>query len=100
MAEAGKELTLKIIFDTLLEMRTHRWGLIQTEQQLKFSVDAIIAGLKSTDLVNGHNNGCDKQSNHHTNGKRLKEDKESDDNTDNEESEGQSKSKKRKNSES
>ena len=98
MAEAGKELSLKIIFDTLLEMRTQRWGLIQTEQQLKFSVDAIIAGLKSTDLVNGHNSS--KQSNHHTNGKRLKEDKESDDNTDNEENEGQSKSKKRKNSES
>ena len=98
MAEAGTELTLKIIFDTLLEMRTQRWGLIQTEQQLKFSVDAIIHGLKNTDLVNGHSS-CGKQSNH-TNGKRLKEDRESDDNTDNENDEGQSKSKKRKNSES
>ena len=102
MAETGKELSLKIIFDTLLEMRTQRWGLIQTEQQLKFSVDAIIHGLKNIDLVSGHNTGtaASKQSNH-TNGKRLKEDRECDDSTDNEnDDEGQSKSKKRKNSES
>ena len=29
-----------------VEMRTYRMGLIQTEEQLRFSVDAIVEGLK------------------------------------------------------
>lgn len=101
MAEDGKSLTLNIILETLLEMRTQRWGLIQTEQQLRFSVDAIVHGLKNVDLMSGKASDTGKQT-HHTNGKRLKEDsEESGDSTDNDkEEDGQSKSKKRKNSES
>ena len=33
--------------ETLLDMRTYRMGLIQTEDQLRFSVDAIVQGVKN-----------------------------------------------------
>ena len=42
LASMGIRLDLKLVLETLLDMRTYRKGLIQTEQQLKFSVDAII----------------------------------------------------------
>ena len=45
LASQNTDLTLKTVFDTLMELRTYRRGLIQTEQQLKFSVDAILQGL-------------------------------------------------------
>ena len=47
----GVELSLQAVLDTLLDLRTYRRGLIQTEQQLKFSVDAILQGLRDLDLV-------------------------------------------------
>ena len=67
LASMGVELNLKVVLDTLLDLRTYRKGLIQTEQQLKFSADAIIQGLKELDLTpsNGHDSG------HLTGGKRL-----------------------------
>ena len=34
------------VLETLLEMRTQRMGLIQTEDQLRFSVEALILALK------------------------------------------------------
>ena len=95
IAETNKDLNLKVVFDTLMEMRTFRRGLIQTEQQLRFSVEAIVQGLKSLELTQDI---CSKQNNH-TNGKRLKDaDTDSEDTEDQEDC--QSKSKKRKNSES
>ena len=63
LASLGVELSLKKIIATLLSMRTHRWGLVQTEFQLKFSVDAIIEGLKDIETV-----ACDAGQ---VNGKRL-----------------------------
>ena len=63
LASLGVELTLKKIIDTLLGLRTYRRGLVQTEFQLKFSVDAIIEGLKDVETV-----ACDGA---HVNGKRL-----------------------------
>ena len=42
LASLGVKLDLKLVLETLLDLRTYRKGLIQTEQQLKFSVDAIV----------------------------------------------------------
>ena len=42
LASLGVKLDLNLVLETLLDLRTYRKGLIQTEQQLKFSVDAII----------------------------------------------------------
>jgi len=81
------ELTLKRVLDTLVEMRTYRMGLIQTEEQLRFSVDAIVEGLKML------RTGVKERK--YLNGKRLKEvdgEEESDDN--------QTSPKRRKNSQS
>ena len=68
-------------------MRTYRMGLIQTEEQLRFSVDAIVEGLKMLRA------GVKERK--YLNGKRLKEldgEDESDDN--------QTSPKRRKNSQS
>jgi len=69
LASMGVELSLKVVLDTLLDLRTYRKGLIQTEQQLKFSADAIIQGLKELDLT--PSNGHDQGSGHLAGGKRL-----------------------------
>ena len=43
------------VLETLLEMRTQRMGLIQTEDQLRFSVEALILALKRLQgEVSGH----------------------------------------------
>merc|ERR1712110_483853 len=46
IAESGVQLNLTLVLETLLEMRTQRMGLIQTEDQLRFSVEALILALK------------------------------------------------------
>ena len=46
LANQGQQLSLHEILEMLLQMRTCRMGLIQTEEQLKFSVKAIIEGVK------------------------------------------------------
>jgi len=46
LAETGVQLNLALVLETLLEMRTQRMGLIQTEDQLRFSVEALILALK------------------------------------------------------
>jgi len=46
LAETGVQLNLALVVETLLEMRTQRMGLIQTEDQLRFSVEALILALK------------------------------------------------------
>ena len=61
----GEEFSLSSVVEMLLDMRTYRMGLVQTEDQLKFSVDAIVQevkqeqGEKKAGLVQ------------HVNGKRL-----------------------------
>jgi len=89
MASQGVEINMRKVMETLLDMRTYRMGLIQTREQLSFSVDAIVQGLKSLEV------GTGSLSVHqaHLNGKRLKE---KDDNDD--ESQSSPKTKKRKNS--
>ena len=42
---AGDQCDSQVV-ETLLEMRTQRMGLIQTEDQLRFSVEALILALK------------------------------------------------------
>merc|ERR1711994_523424 len=56
-------------------MRTYRMGLIQTREQLSFSVDAIVQRLKRLEV------GTGSLSVHqaHLNGKRLKEKDDNDD---------------------
>lgn len=44
MAANGEDLTLDLVKETLMDMRTYRFGLVQTEEQLRFSISAIIAG--------------------------------------------------------
>jgi len=44
MAAAGENMTLELVKETLLDMRDHRVGLVQTEDQLRFSISAIVAG--------------------------------------------------------
>ena len=51
----------------MLTLLTIRWGLIQTEDQLRFSVEAIVAGLRELAAPAPHT------ATHHTNGKRLME---------------------------
>ena len=46
----GEELSLSKVVEMLLDMRTYRMGLIQTEDQLRFSVDAIVQGVKQIGL--------------------------------------------------
>ena len=89
MASLGIEINMRKVMETLLDMRTYRMGLIQTSDQLQFSVSAIIQGLKSLELGNSAASPHQVQ----LNGKRLKDrDSENED-----EEDGQSK-KKRKNS--
>ena len=75
--------------ETLLDMRTYRMGLIQTSDQLQFSVDAIVQGLKTLEIEK-----C-VVSRGTMNGKRLKEN-DTDDNEEDDQS--NQKMKKRKNS--
>jgi len=90
MASLGIEINMRKVMETLLDMRTYRMGLIQTSDQLQFSVAAIIQGLKSLELGNAAASPHQVQ----LNGKRLK-----DRNSENEDEEdGQSSQKKRKNS--
>lgn len=44
LAAEGKELSMATVRSVLMAMRGQRMGLIQTEDQLRFSVSAIIAG--------------------------------------------------------
>ena len=92
MASLGIEINMRKVMETLLDMRTYRMGLIQTSDQLQFSVEAIIQGLKTLEVENGGASPREVQ----LNGKRLKE-RHSDEE---EEEDGQSsqKTKKRKNS--
>ena len=68
LAAMGESLSLNSVIESLLEMRTYRMGLIQTEDQLKFSVDAIVQGVKQLGLEQGEKRGEVVQ---HVNGKRL-----------------------------
>lgn len=58
-----EQLSLRKVLQVLMEMRTFRVGLIQTEDQLKFSVSAIVQGSKLLGISQGV----------HVNGKRLAE---------------------------
>jgi len=89
LASLGVKLDLKLVLETLLDLRTYRKGLIQTEQQLKFSVDAIVQGLREMDVEDDNDRAV------HLNGKRLK-----DTDTDEDDNENHSNAKKRKNSQS
>ena len=84
----GEELSLSKVVEMLLDMRTYRMGLIQTEDQLRFSVDAIVQGVKQEQ---GEKKAGLVQ---HGNGKRLAE------NEAGEELDNHGGAKKRKNSES
>lgn len=57
VAEGGVELTLPMVLDTLMDMRAQRMGLIQTEDQLRFSVDAIVLGVKRLQAAEGGEGG-------------------------------------------
>jgi len=93
MASRKIEITMRKVMETLLDMRTYRMGLIQTSEQLSFSVDAIVQGLKSLEV------GAASSSQPHLNGKRLKDnDTDPEDGDDDDDSQSSPKSKKRKNS--
>ena len=77
MASLGIEINMRKVMETLLDMRTYRMGLIQTADQLQFSVEAIIQGLKSLEVENVAASPHQVQ----LNGKRLK-DKDSEDEDD------------------
>jgi len=68
MAALGEELSLRSVVETLLDMRTYRMGLIQTEHQLRFSVDAIVQGVKKIGIEQE-----EKKTVQHMNGKRVAE---------------------------
>lgn len=91
MASLGIEINMRKVMETLLDMRTYRMGLIQTADQLQFSVEAIIQGLKSLEVENAAASPHQVQ----LNGKRLK-DKDSED-EDEEDGQSSQKTKKRKN---
>jgi len=46
------------IFDVLLEMRLCRNGLVQTPEQLRFSLDAITTAMSAMDFAAPAINGC------------------------------------------
>jgi len=89
MAAMGVDMNLDLVKETLMEMRTYRLGLVQTEDQLRFSVSAIIAGSErfahaqeEDDTVEEEEGGCCAVANGHsseggvnnsrlTNGKRV-----------------------------
>jgi len=50
MAEAGQELTWETVKEVLETLRSGRQGCVQTSQQLRFSVDAILLGLERLGL--------------------------------------------------
>merc|ERR1711942_220856 len=47
LASKGEELSLKRVINILLDLRTQRMGLIQTDDQLKFSAKAIVKGINN-----------------------------------------------------
>jgi len=61
-----KDISLQYVRSLLLNMRTQRMGLIQTEEQLRFSVSAILlghsqmknSGCNASSITNGASNGC------------------------------------------
>jgi len=61
-----KDISLQYVRSLLLNMRTQRMGLIQTEEQLRFSVSAILLGhsqmknsaCNASSITNGASNGC------------------------------------------
>lgn len=63
LAESGTELSVKLVLETLQGMRTQRFGLIQTQEQLRFSVDALVLGVKRLQREEVRPSSC---------GKRLK----------------------------
>ena len=65
MASLGEELSLSSVVESLLDMRTYRMGLIQTEDQLRFSVEAIVQGVKKV--------GLEQEEKKQKNGKRVAE---------------------------
>ena len=50
LASYGEIVHMKEVVNVLLEMRTYRKGLIQTEDQLQFSVKTIIQGIKRLNI--------------------------------------------------
>jgi len=94
LAGMGEELSLRRVVETLLDMRTYRMGLIQTEDQLRFSVESIVQGVKQLGLEKGEKKTCDVH--HHVNGKRMKDD----DIGEQEDRDSHASAKKRKNSQS
>jgi len=50
LAARGEELSISSVVESLLDMRTYRMGLVQTDDQLRFSVDAIVQGVKEMGL--------------------------------------------------
>jgi len=63
----GKELNMSTIRNLLLNMRTQRMGLIQTEEQLRFSVNAIIYGTSQLQP----NGAIEEKPSERSNGKRM-----------------------------
>lgn len=55
MAKTGVPITQQEVIDTLLNMRRQRMGLIQTDDQLRFALSAILAG--ANDAL-GRENPC------------------------------------------
>ena len=55
MRRTKKPLTRMQIIDTLTRMRGNRRGLVQTPEQLKFSLQAIEDAMKTMDLIEESN---------------------------------------------
>ena len=55
MRRTKKPLTRMQIIDTLIRMRGNRRGLVQTPEQLKFSLQAIEDAMKTMDLIEESN---------------------------------------------
>lgn len=68
LASKGEELSLKRVINILLDLRTQRMGLIQTDDQLKFSAKAIVKGINNLMLENPDSKTSKVQ---HVNGKRI-----------------------------
>lgn len=63
LAENGTELSVTLVLEMLQLMRTQRFGLIQTHEQLRFSIEAIVLGVKKLQREDLKSSNC---------GKRLK----------------------------
>ena len=63
------------VLDVLLEMRLCRNGLVQTPEQLRFSLYALTVAMSSMDLTTTRtNNDTSQQEQHQTNGNKLDSD--------------------------